>query len=199
MPKSGSTTLETFFTCSGFSASHSQNGVKMKDLVDQGSSHPLPDTQKSEQQAYLQMDSSFGKCIFPQIQFLDELHQENPNATMIIMMRPVEDWIRSAQHWDRMTQRWRSCELPGLICTGELDWQGRKICTENNLRHWWCSHVKHVREFVKHYPSHKLVEFDLYNNAQTSDHLSQLFGADKTCWGHSNMKTSKSVQTEVVL
>lgn len=194
MPKSGSTTLYNFFLCSGIRSSHSQNGAKMMENVNQGSSRPLRETQKSEMQAYMQLDTNYDQCAYPQIQFLDELHQEYPNATLILMMRPVDEWIRSARTWTDLTIRWRDCQLPGLICTGDLDSEGRARCTDENLRHWWCAHVRHIRNFVKHYPSHQLLEFDLYNSAQTSELLSKLFDAKRSCWGHSNVRAMKNTK-----
>ena len=67
------------------------------------------------------------------------------------------------------------------------------------LTRWWCGHVKHIREFVKQYPSHKLIELDLYDTDESSTVLYDLFqqnqkrhpGNDKndkkSCWGHANM------------
>jgi len=187
-PKSGSTTLQTFLRCAGFKSGHNQNGAKMMENVNAGSTQPLRETQKSELQAYTQLDSNYNECAFPQIQFLDELHAEYPNATFILMMRPINDWIRSVNKWLDMRIRWRECRLPGLICNGKKDRYGRAKCTDANLRHWWCNHIKHIREFVKQYPSHQLLEFDLYNGTQTSELLSQSFGTNKTCWGHSNIR-----------
>ncbi|KAL3907309.1 MAG: hypothetical protein SGILL_008926 [Bacillariaceae sp.] len=54
------------------------------------------------------------------------------------------------------------------------------------MRRWWCGHVHHIREFVKEYPSHRLIELDLYNNDEASSILTDIFQAKSSCWGHKN-------------
>jgi hypothetical protein len=190
MPKAGSTSLYSFFQCAGILSSHVQNVKQMKDLVDAGSPRPLSDSHSTrpQPQAYLQLDYNFDECVYPQIQFLDEIHQEFPHATLILNFRPVSDWIRSAQSWFDMAERWQSCHLPGLVCTGPTDQKGHPSCTEENLAQWWCGHVHHIREFVRHYPTHQLVEIDLYDSMGTAQVLSQLFGVaeEASCWGNAN-------------
>mmetsp|Transcript_30169 Transcript_30169/g.64682 ORF Transcript_30169/g.64682 Transcript_30169/m.64682 type:complete len:229 (-) Transcript_30169:590-1276(-) len=62
---------------------------------------------------------------------------------------------------------------------------------------WVCGHAMHIREYVKEYPSHALVELDLYDTDGTKKVLDDLFGADTvgvdddpgdapSCWGQSN-------------
>jgi hypothetical protein len=130
--------------------------------------------------AYLQMDTNAPPCYFPQISLLDELHEEHPNATFILNFRPVDDWIDSALRWTTMVDRWSQCTIPGLIHEeGEISRQ--------QIRNWWCGHVKHVREFVKQYPSHTLIELDLYDTPGSSTMMSKLFGVNASCWGKSNV------------
>jgi hypothetical protein len=131
--------------------------------------------------AYLQMDLNYPPCYFPQISLLDELHEEYPNATFILNFRPVDDWIDSARRWNgNIVVRWSNCTIPGLIHKkGEVSTQ--------QLRNWWCGHVKHVREFVRQYPSHKLIELDLYDTQGSSNLMSKLFGVNASCWGKSNV------------
>jgi hypothetical protein len=42
-------------------------------------------------QAFMQMDRD---TFFPQVELLDEIHEENPNATFILMFRNMSDWFR---------------------------------------------------------------------------------------------------------
>ena len=64
---------------------------------------------------------------------------------------------------------------------------------------WVCGHAMHIREYVKEYPSHALVELDLYDTDGTKKVLDDLFGADMvgvdgdpadapSCWGQSNKR-----------
>mmetsp|Transcript_39728 Transcript_39728/g.45257 ORF Transcript_39728/g.45257 Transcript_39728/m.45257 type:complete len:90 (+) Transcript_39728:2-271(+) len=65
------------------------------------------------------------------------------------------------------------------------------------LAKWWCGHVLHLREYVKEYPTHVMIELDLYDSNKTASVLHDLFQADyeqqkdselssKQCWGHKN-------------
>ena len=117
--------------------------------------------------------------LFPQIQLLDEIHHAYPNATFVINFRPVHDWINSVNHWSDMRQRMGKCDLPGFR-TGV----GLK---DEEMIHWHCTHVEHIRQFVAHHPSHALIELDLYDPERSSRDMSTLFHADSSCWGHSNL------------
>jgi hypothetical protein len=121
---------------------------------------------------------------------LDEIHQEQPHATFVMNFRPVDDWIRSARTYTKMANRWGtpSCisKIPGLVKDqGRAEIKG-KILTQQEIRNWLCGHVKHVREFVKQYPTHKLIELDLYDTEGSSKVMATLFSANETCWGQSN-------------
>lgn len=195
MPKAGSSTLFHFFRCSGWDASHQQNGHKMMSLVANGDVQPLTRSQRGRPQAYLQLDANFGSCAYPQIQFLDEIHQEFPTATLILNFRPVLDWIASARHWKQMTWRWSQCSIPGSTCIASQRTKknGYSTCTNVDLSLWWCSHVQHIRTFVKEYPSHKLIELDLYNQKESSHLMAQLFQSNETCWGHANANIRQAI------
>merc|ERR1711862_631043 len=62
---------------------------------------------------YAQMDqASKGDCIFPQIEFLDELYEESPNAIFILPFRNVSAWIKSVQKWHGMRKRFdNGCDV----------------------------------------------------------------------------------------
>jgi hypothetical protein len=73
--------------------------------------------------------------------------------------------------------------------------------TAVQMAKWWCGHVLHLREYVKEYPSHALIELDLYDMEGSEGLLYDLFRADtdahfasegkKTgkmkCLGHKNV------------
>jgi len=110
---------------------------------------------------------NLARAAYPQIQLLDEIHEEFPNATFLLMLRPVNSWVKSALGCGRdMVGRWARCHVPGLRKhpnDGPL--------TTQDLSDWWCSHVHHVREFLKHHPSHPLIELDLMNCNETAPSL----------------------------
>ena len=207
-PKIGSTTLWNFFNCAGISASHNgkrKQGEEILQLVDQGVPNVL-DIISSEpngmrQDAHMQLDTNRHKCAFPQIQVLDEFHREFPNATFVLNFRPVLDWIKSGRLHraprNPMAVRWRHCEnIPGLLCN-KASQKGsflypKDYCDDFGLARWWCSHVKHIRSFVKQYPSHDLIELDLYHPSESSSILAELFQTNASCWGHANQNEKSS-------
>jgi hypothetical protein len=206
MPKCGSTTLYEFFQCAGYNSTHQivDDTICMRDAVVHNALPPLS-TCTPHVQAFLQMDANFplgfkkrvrrkhrpgfmaittkrDECFYPQISLLDEIHNEAPNATFILNFRPVQDWIRSVRNWFSLQHRMTLCHIPGLPRG-----VGREAL---DLMRWWCSHVLHVRKFVEQYPSHALIELDLYQSDTVNARImSQLFQIDpnaSSCWGHAN-------------
>jgi hypothetical protein len=104
--------------------------------------------------------------------------------------RPINDWIASVYGQSDLSFRWREpgCfdRIPGLIISeGLADDQ----LFHMDLQRWWCSHIKHVRAFVKQHPSHKLIELDLYDEPGSAITMASLFNAKASCWGHKNKNT----------
>lgn len=225
MPKSGSTTLRNFFRrVLGWNASHygvpsteatakaKAVGQEMMRAVADGAASPFAYVDPTGYyQAHTQMDyTGLASNIFPQIQLLDEIHVAHPHATFVLLFRPVRDWVRSTQGWHKYPFRWANTgpgqDVPGLVLTPEQrqarDVRGERIVlTEGQLTDWWCHHVRHVRKFVETYPTHPLIELDLYDaDGTTTEVLTKLFGVDDIrfkrdsstpIWGTSNRNPSK--------
>ena len=108
-----------------------------------------------------------------------------------------------------MVRRFSYFFVPGLVLTPEqlegaqAYWEARSRngtrfqlprISNVQIAKWWCGHVLHLREYVNEYPSHALIELDLYSTESTSDVMYDLFQADATngaaegmrCWGKSN-------------
>lgn len=198
MPKCGSTSFTRFFQCGNTTTDHwllPKTAANAHEFVGEcyrsAADNHLPPMKTCDWKAssprvfaHLQMDVVFpsrGSCFFPQIQLLDELHAEDPSATFLLNFRPLEDWYRSLGHWGGMDERLSRCDVPGLQPEGgEM--------TISRIGRFWCSHVYHVREFVRRHPSHHLIELDLYDTNSTSWYLSKLFGIPRGCWGHAGKK-----------
>mmetsp|Transcript_11707 Transcript_11707/g.17890 ORF Transcript_11707/g.17890 Transcript_11707/m.17890 type:complete len:222 (+) Transcript_11707:2-667(+) len=180
MPKEGSSTLQDFFKCAGFRASHSQCGNLMQKAAQNGENPLSACNTNWGGELHMQLDISRPPtCYYPQIQLLDEIHRGSPNATFILLFRPVMDWIKSIDHWQDMRKRFVKCDLPGLP-----EGVGGRM---EDMVQWHCGHVQHVREFVAHHPSHALIELDLYDTERNQRVMSTLFNASSECWGHSNI------------
>lgn len=218
MPKVGSSTLFHFFRCSGWKASHWKSerqgligacmkraSVRNDPLLKScdawyfkklwGSQNEPSAWDDKGAEAYLQMDFSLngGRCRYPQIQDLDKLHQEAPNATFVLLFRPIQDWYRSMANWPSsnstatLLERLQQCDLPGLP-------QGRGGSLPE-LEVFWCRHVRRVRDFVERHPSHRLVELDLYNAEQSARVMAKLFHSQSDCWGHANANSRLQAQS----
>jgi hypothetical protein len=195
MPKAGSTDLVSIFHYFKIRASHDQRAA-----IDQ-KKPPIGSCNERNNKVHMQMDSNWPNrppkgCLFPQIQFLDEIHREYPHATLVLNFRPVQDWIHSVRSWDRnLASRWGLCFLPGLAHRyHDSNNESSSALTDQELASWHCSHVQYIREFVRHYPSHKLIELDLYDNEGSSELMSKLFGAERRCWAQQNVNKKKAAK-----
>lgn len=142
------------------------------------------------------------ECFFPQMSILEEIHREAPQATFILNFRPIEDWINSISNWKHnLMSRLQMCNLPNLP-RGMPQNLTDTVQLRESMMEFWCSHVTHVRNFVKDHPSHTLIELDLYDTENSAYIMSELFpkrpnapppksgqGEDhsaRSCWGQSN-------------
>jgi hypothetical protein len=191
-PKDGSSTLFSFFRCTfrgrAEIATHDQFGGCNRKALEKGTPPISGCPYHRNKQALMQMDQNYAPCVFPQISMLDEIHQEHPNATFVLNFRPVNDWIKSASNWHGLAGRWKrkGCinNIPGLVKLEGMSPSKERHMLE--LQRWWCSHIQHVRAFVKQNPSHKLIELDLYDNERSAATMASLFNIKKSCWGHAN-------------
>jgi len=230
-PKVGSSTIKDFMACIGFKSNHGQNGKKMFENLADGKRlyHPNSSSNKKAH-AYSQLDQNGGTGYYPQISLLDELHEVDPDSTFVFNFRPIKDWIRSITEWFSMRRRMGSFLMPGLVLSPEQRKRAEGIArgkvnnspqlpllSEVQLAQWWCGHALHIREYVKEYPSHALVELDLYDTEGSTSVMYDLFQADtdayfaslegtnnddgserredasdeKHCWGHSNKSSDR--------
>jgi hypothetical protein len=126
--------------------------------------------------AWAQMDSS-ESCYYPQWDYLDRIHEEEPDATLVFMFRNVTEWINSVLHFRKGTL------IENLDRCRPKHWRGRQ-----HLKAWYCAIVKHARNFVAEHPSHIYLEIDL-DNVASSHIASRAFGIEKSCWGVHNVNT----------
>ena len=191
-PKSGTSSLHSYFKCAGYKSRHSEAGTCMHKVFDDiegnKTKSPLDYQCVGNNMIATQLDSSRkGQCYWPQITLLDEIHHSVPNATFVLLFRDVRDWIRSINQWGTLRKRLNMCHLRSLV--------KQDLLTDNELKMWWCRHITHIREFVDQYPSHELIELEIYNKNVTSNILTSLFGGSESCWGRSNAKASLTKKT----
>lgn len=194
-PKVGSTTMHKFFECAGFKSSHNicdshgfikfkgnRCGVCFKNALK--SDLPMLET-CGNYDAWMQIDAD--GLFYPQIEYLEEIHNESPNATFVLPFRDVSTWHKSLQNWKMIDwPKHDHTTLEQLIVKADLPGLPPGVGhIEEELVEWWCWHVKIVREFVKIHPSHALVEVDI-EDPLAGSMMGTLFGASQSCWGHAN-------------
>ncbi|KAL3896496.1 MAG: hypothetical protein SGARI_007152 [Bacillariaceae sp.] len=141
------------------------------------------------------------RSVFPQIQLLDEIHEEVPNATLLLPFPDFDEWMGGfAQDYHNFTERWARMEMPGLVlteeqraarsvpCREEFDEFGELVgrcvrLSDEQLQQWWCNHVQHIRKVVQDvYPTHSLLELDWRDAQSARSTFQHLFPqANETC------------------
>ncbi|KAL7516987.1 hypothetical protein ACHAWX_001952 [Stephanocyclus meneghinianus] len=193
MPKMGSTSLHKFFCCGNYTSSHWECGKGkglcadcMKTAALSGSP-PLKSC--GAFQSYMQMDRD---VFFPQIELLDQIHEESPNATFLLMFRGMNGWFRSMSHWkasDTSPHTFRDSKgkslserLTNANITGLPPGKGSN---QREISDFFCWHVNHIRKFVSSHPSHELIELDIAS-PYVGVQLENIFGINRSCWGEAN-------------
>jgi hypothetical protein len=215
MPKCGSSTLFEFFDCIGFATTHWQlntnqfEGLCIRDAAIAG----LPPLATCAKTKDALIQRNLDECFFPQLSLLEEIHEENSDATFVINFRPIRDWVTSVLGWKDMMDRFRDCDLPNLPkgqpapsnSTNNSNNNNNNIEDEKDTRdtmmRFFCSHVLHLRNFVESHPSHALIELDLYDTEGSKDIMGALFPSapgkqpSSQCWKHENKSADKIKKT----
>jgi hypothetical protein len=215
-PKAGSTSLNSFFLCGGIKSSHflcqgpdklrEYCGKCMQDAISQG----LPPLKTcGAYEAFTQLDISLQKlkrgkkthvsakastqkrCYWPQVEALDEIHNEAPNATFILNFRNKRTWVKSLSNWYKADKRMMECNITGSPAVPpELS---NTTTTRVWLEEFFCNQVERVRDFVAKHPSHALIEVDIEDPA-AGEFLSQVFEIDEKCWLHTNKRNNTKAE-----
>ena len=93
-----------------------------------GGGHPGPLAACGSYALYTQIDHTPGgngtrPCHWPQVDLLDEIHAESPEATFLLTMRDFDAWYGSMAGWNGYDQRLGRCRL-GAYPGGIHDPQG---------------------------------------------------------------------------
>ena len=136
------------------------------------------------------------RILLPQHHYLDKIHEQFPNATFILNLRPVDSWVISVLNWPsglkvELGHEFYAQQVERNFPAFGNDWSAPRpprTLTEliGFLRFLYQYHSQHVRDFVQQHPSHALVEIDITKN-DTGKILAEAFGGlDANCWGHHN-------------
>ena len=154
------------------------------------------------------------RIFFPQHHHLDKIHDQYPNATLILNKRETEAWIQSVFDWNANLQYHLLNEFYQQNATRFLfeNVMGRRVeeedkdpttekYTKNNTKRKFsfgnsknrrnllksvCNyHMQYVRDWVASHPSHALVEIEI-TDEDAGKRLADAFGLREECWGHFN-------------
>jgi hypothetical protein len=150
------------------------------------------------------------RMILPQHHYLDWIHQQYPNATFILNVRPAQEWVDSVIRWgsglkeELVNEFWYQAifrNFTTFVGTNLTRYSPTRKRPKSSsakaaspstdayynatLLHIMDYHSKYIRDFVQNHPSHALIEVDITNN-DTGRVLANAFGLNETCWGHRN-------------
>ena len=204
LPKAGTTTIHAFFQSAKYKSGHWELvrakidpdnliGICMRKAL-YASRSLLKDCGNFDVWAQMDAIESPEHCVFPQISYLEELHREAPNATLILNRRNLEKWASSVVRWQggKPEQKRKSLSERLVSCPGV----GPIEQTEEAMIEWHLNHIKRIREFVKEHPSHALLEIDI-DDPKTADRMAQAFKVPSKYWGHANHNPSISPPGEI--
>lgn len=192
MPKSGTSTISKYLECTGFETSHltcgKGNGICGTCIYEKIAAGLSPLCGLNKFSAFTQVDvtnpnkNNNFTCHFPQIEYLDLLHAAYPNATWILNLRPVNNWMRSVNNWNSLRSRFTDCDFPSI---GFPRGVGKE---DDDFRAFYEGQTARVREFVAQHPTQKLVEVEIESDSAAST-MNAAFnnGVDDGCWGHANV------------
>jgi hypothetical protein len=145
---------------------------------------------ESGQPGYLLDDGTYdfqgpgNRLFFPQHHYINELHQQYPNATFILNLRPVDEWVDSVLRWgdDLATQILNEYHVQS---NGNIELPKDSIELTKTLTLLFEEHSEMIRNFVRKHPSHSLVEVDV-SDSRAGEVLADAFGLDEKCWQQMN-------------
>ena len=129
---------------------------------------------------YSEIDAQLEKApyiILPQYSYLHQIHEKYPRATFILNMRDPKAWIKSIDKWQDLRQRFIDIDLK--------DFKAGKGKTDEELEEFYLLQAQKVRDFVKVFPSHELIEVDI-GGEEAGQIMQDSFGITKDCWGIRN-------------
>ncbi|CAB9506641.1 expressed unknown protein [Seminavis robusta] len=206
MPKTGTTTIKSFFQQAGYRSSHwrcqsqltDHNetaeeefcGTCIRNAINQ-SLPPLQTCGGYDMWAQLDFTLPPDNCIFPQVIYLEEIHQESPRATFLLNRRNMSHWFHSVDNFHHLGKRLIQCQGQGgtPMLVPAFEGPEDKDAYQDAIVAWNQHHVQAVREFVHRHPSHALIEIDI-EDPGTAEYMASLFQTTAEFWGHKNQHKS---------
>jgi hypothetical protein len=214
LPKAGTSSLFGFFHCNGLYSQHwyccgeqreaSQGGPgTMADCMLYNLQHAIPIFDGcGDYDVYTEINGPrriagkipwshpAARIFLPQHYHLQEIHEQYPQATLILNTRPSPEWVHSVRTWGNMLARQFANEVHSME-GGALALPQGGAQMDLFLTKLFDDHSTLVKDFVKQHPSHILIEVDITKN-ETGRILADAFGLDVSCWGHVNQNQNRN-------
>lgn len=177
--KCGTTSLQTFFTCGGYRASHWMCGVVLCGTCIHANvvAGRRLFAGCGEYEVFAQIESTFppDDCFYPQFDALELIDLQYPRSTWILNTRPFDHWLRSVSNWSDLRRRFVECRI---VANDSAE----------AFRAVYNAHIARVRSFsTRRGHSHDFVEVDV-ESAHAARLLSRHFGINESCWRDMNSR-----------
>lgn len=129
-------------------------------------------------------------CYWPQLDALEQIHEEQPNATFILTFRNMTQWVNSLERWGTQkkggialaTRLIEHCHLTDGLVDETLEHRSDTASSLlQAMPNFFCQHISRVRKFVAQHPTHSLVELNI-EDPNAGDYLARVFGGSSDHW-----------------
>ena len=199
MPKSGTSSISKYFKCHGKSVGHWHCKHNAKSITGSTKRYCAKCYEEAYQKGlpifescgkydvYAQMDYEYlPGCYFPQIELLNVLVEQAPNATLILNLRPSDHWVKSVQNWGSMSKRLALCNISTFR---KQHWENRTAPVPLDYRLFYERHSAKIRAFAAAHPAVRFLEIDI-EEPDAGTRMNAYFNftdpARHHCWGQAN-------------
>lgn len=206
LPKSASTSTTHIFKSAGVSTSHwkcnrdgveNRCGICLEEVFKSNSGNALEQCGNFTMWGEMNYQDS-SRCIFPQIQYLEQLYRDAPSATWLMPIRNVSDWLDSVNRAGKKRGRFRGyfdkCDFHfssiHKTFLGSID---KKM--DEKMIDMYCHHTIQIRDFVESHPSLSLIEFKI-DDPNVGNLFSSYFDVKADDWGKENENQWHKLQKE---
>ena len=181
LPKSGTTSLYSYFNCGGISSSHTYVKNNQGKIIRLGqcmqknflANRPILDNCGPQTKVFTDIGhvgDGKSSCFYPSLQAVDAIVRDYPNSTIIVSYR--SGWHESIQKFNNLRNRWRhGCDIfPNSKDPDE--WE-----------EFYVQHRRRIRQAVASHPTIRYLEFDL-KDPTAGMQLQNFTGISHECWAN---------------
>lgn len=192
LPKSGTTSIWRYFNCGKLwsvhhwtkleleGEPHERIGVCMgKNVYERNNSVPMLQG-CGHAQAWSDAGAIYGKeCFYPSVHGLDNIAKFYPNATIVLVTRNTDTWVKSLQKWNggQLMSQWAK------RCSGFPSPSKDLLTDTQQWVDFYNHHTQTIRDFVRDHPTLTYFEAPL-EAPDTPLQLEQAFRIPAKCWGN---------------